>query len=127
MPSKRRLLSATAIVGLAFGFWSQADRRSDVQAAKVDASLTAPAPMATHAHQEPANEVSTGPSPTLLRQYCVGCHNDRMKGNYGNLSLENVDVGNAAAHVETLEKVVPKLRKCQMPPEGRPRPEPAAL
>ena len=63
----------------------------------------------------------------MLRQYCVGCHNDRMKGSYGNLSLEGVDVADVAAQVETFEKVVRKLRKGQMPPEGRPRPDAATL
>ena len=50
-----------------------------------------------------------------------------MKGNFGNLSLEGIDPTDVAGHAETLEKVVRKLRKGQMPPLGRPRPDAAAL
>ena len=63
----------------------------------------------------------------VFRQYCVGCHNERMKANFGNLSLEGIDPADVAGHAETLEKVVRKLRKGQMPPLGRPRPDAAAL
>jgi len=63
----------------------------------------------------------------LLKQYCVGCHNDRLKANYGNLSLENLDPSNVAGHVEVFERVARKLRKGQMPPEGRPRPDAATF
>ena len=131
MRKLRRLLSATAVVGLACSFWSPTDRRSDVHAANLDfeSSVAARmvAAMPAHAQQQGANTVATAPSSTLFRQYCVGCHNDRMKGNYGNLSLEGVDPGDVSGHVETLEKVARKLRKGQMPPEGRPRPDAATL
>ena len=84
---------------------------------------------AGHAQQQQpqTNGATTAPSAALFKQYCVGCHNERMKGNFGNLSLENIDPADAAAHVETLEKVVRKLRKGLMPPEGRPRPDRATL
>jgi hypothetical protein len=125
MASLRRVLATTAVVGLACS-WTPNDGRLDVQAAKLDGASMALTPMPLHAQAQGANAVPA-PSTTLLRQYCVGCHNERMKGSYGNLSLEGVDVGNVPAHVETLEKVVRKLRKGQMPPEGRPRPDPATL
>jgi mono/diheme cytochrome c family protein len=82
-----------------------------------------------HAQQRPvtASAAATAPSATFFREYCVGCHNEQMKGGRGNLALDAVDVTNTAAHVEVLEKVVRKLRKGQMPPEGRPRPDGAAL
>ena len=130
MRKLRRLLSATAFVGLACGFWSPADRRSDVHAANPgfeSAAAVRTTAMLAQAQQRGANAVATAPSSTLFRQYCVGCHNERMKGSYGNLSLEGIDAGDVAGHVETLEKVVRKLRKGQMPPEGRPRPDAATL
>ena len=126
MTSLRRLLAATAAVGLVC-LWSPNDWRPEVQAAKLDGVSARLTPMPVHAQSQGANAAAAAPSTTLLRQYCVGCHNDRMKGSYGNLSLEHVDVGNIGAHVEALEKVVRKLRKGQMPPEGRPRPDPATL
>ena len=57
----------------------------------------------------------------LVRQYCVGCHNDRTLR--GNLSLDDADLATVGEHGELWEKVVQKLRGGQMPPPGRPRPE----
>jgi cytochrome c551/c552 len=66
------------------------------------------------------------PAPTraLLDQYCISCHNDRLKT--AGLSLEKIDPAQTAAHAEVLEKVVRKLRTGTMPPEGRPHPDKAA-
>src|SRR5229473_5858644 len=57
----------------------------------------------------------------LLDQYCVSCHNDKLKT--GGLTLERVDPSAVAGHEELLEKVVRKLRSGLMPPQGRPRPD----
>src|SRR5262245_16999139 len=84
-------------------------------------------PIPPHAQQQASGSVAATPSGALFTQYCVGCHNERMKGNFGNLSLENVDPADVSNHVETLEKVARKLRKGLMPPEGRPRPDQATL
>jgi mono/diheme cytochrome c family protein len=89
--------------------WLAAGPQRTVRAAQSSAGAAAPA------------------SPGVLRQYCVGCHNERMKANFGNLSLEGVDPTDVSGHAETLEKVVRRLRKGQMPPPGRPRPDAAAL
>ena len=59
----------------------------------------------------------------ILDQYCVACHSDRLKT--AQLSLQAVDLTNPSAHSEALEKAVGKLRLGAMPPQGRPRPEPA--
>jgi mono/diheme cytochrome c family protein len=77
--------------------------------------------------QQAGTGATTPSGPNVFRQYCVGCHNERMKGSFGNLSLENLDPANVAGHVETFEKIVRKLRKGQMPPEGRPRPDAATF
>ena len=77
------------------------------------------------ARRSPAPPRRRTSSPGVFRQYCVGCHNERMKANFGNLSLESVDPADVSATRETLEKVVRKLRKGQMPPLGRPRPDAA--
>jgi mono/diheme cytochrome c family protein len=59
----------------------------------------------------------------LLDQYCVTCHNDRLKT--ANLSLEKLDLMTAGDHAELWEKVIRKLRAGVMPPPGLKRP-PAA-
>ena len=56
-----------------------------------------------------------------VRQYCVTCHNDRLRT--AELSLDGVDLTEVGAHAETWEKVVSKLRTRTMPPAGRPAPD----
>ena len=77
-----------------------------------------------HAQTAIATEPSAALDPTLFDRYCVTCHNERLQT--AGLVLEGVDVTQAATHAPVLEKVVHKLRSGQMPPVGRPRPEPAA-
>jgi mono/diheme cytochrome c family protein len=59
----------------------------------------------------------------LLDQYCVTCHNQRLKS--GNLALDTPDVAKAGAEPEVWERVIRKLRLNAMPPPGRPRPDAA--
>jgi mono/diheme cytochrome c family protein len=70
-----------------------------------------PAPDAASAAKERA----------LLDQYCVVCHNDKMKT--ANLTLQGLDLATAGDHPEVWEKVVRKLRAGVMPPPGVKRPE----
>ncbi len=106
------LLSTLAVGGMTGIVWTALNHPSAAQVPQ----QTPPAPVAA----------TTG-QPSVFRQYCVGCHNERMKAGFGDLSLENVDPADVAGHGETLEKVVRKLRKGQMPPTGRPRPDAAGL
>ena len=59
----------------------------------------------------------------ILDQYCVTCHSDRLET--GGLTLETVDLTDARASAERLEKVIRKLRLGAMPPLGMPRPDEA--
>jgi hypothetical protein len=56
----------------------------------------------------------------VLDQYCVTCHNDRLRT--ANLSLEKLDLASVGDHPELWEKVVRKLRAGVMPPPGIRRP-----
>ncbi|MEP7306629.1 MAG: DUF1592 domain-containing protein [Acidobacteriota bacterium] len=56
----------------------------------------------------------------LLDQYCVTCHNARLKS--GGLALESASLDNVPADALVWEKVIHKLRLGAMPPQGRPRP-----
>src|SRR5438552_15747649 len=60
------------------------------------------------------------PQRALLDQYCVTCHNDRIKR--ANLTLEKLDLTTAGDHPELWEKVIRKLRAGVMPPPGMKRP-----
>jgi mono/diheme cytochrome c family protein len=87
---------------------------------------TRPVPLS----QQPAADTNTGDSASAARQravldqYCVTCHNQRLKT--GNLALDTPDVAKAGAEPEVWERVIRKLRLNAMPPPGRPRPDPAA-
>jgi cytochrome c5 len=61
----------------------------------------------------------------ILDRYCITCHNERLQT--AGLMLDRLDIGDVAGNADVLEKVVRKLRAGQMPPEGRPRPAPAAI
>ena len=57
----------------------------------------------------------------VINRYCVTCHNDRLET--GGLSLEALDITEAAAHPAVWEKALRKLRAGAMPPRPRPRPD----
>ncbi|HEY7337156.1 MAG TPA: DUF1592 domain-containing protein [Bryobacteraceae bacterium] len=61
----------------------------------------------------------------LMNQYCVTCHNEKLKT--GGLELDKLDLDHVAANAETWEKVVRKLRAGMMPPSGARRPDRQAL
>jgi mono/diheme cytochrome c family protein len=62
------------------------------------------------------------PTP-VLAQYCVTCHNERLKT--GGFVLDPSGAHGVASSAESWEKVVRKLRAQSMPPAGMPRPDAA--
>ena len=80
------------------------------------------------AAQEPANaapsSTSTSTHRALLNQYCVTCHNERLRT--ADLTLDTADINRVPEGQVVWEKVVRKLRTGAMPPAGMPRPSPAA-
>lgn len=61
----------------------------------------------------------------LVDQYCVTCHNQRLRT--GGLALDQVDAVNIPAGAEVWEKVIRKVRGNMMPPAGMPRPDAATM
>jgi hypothetical protein len=61
---------------------------------------------------------------SLLNQYCVTCHNERL--NTAGLALDIADVTAVGEAAQLWEKVAVKLRADAMPPPGMPRPAEAA-
>jgi mono/diheme cytochrome c family protein len=59
----------------------------------------------------------------LIEQYCVTCHNQKLKT--AGLALDALDATKPQADAETWERVIGKLRARSMPPPGRPRPDTA--
>ena len=93
-----------------------------------------PSPHGLEAWVNPANSVvsRTPPDPVrvasvpaatlteVVQQYCVTCHNDRLRT--AEFSLQSFDVDRAAEQAEAAEKAIRKLRAGLMPPPGMPRP-----
>src|SRR5437867_9624706 len=86
---------------------------------------------ASGAAQLPQTVASAADERALLNRYCVGCHNERMKGTNGpaaeasrKLTLDQLDTANVHENAETWERVVRKLRAGMMPPAGSRRPDP---
>jgi mono/diheme cytochrome c family protein len=98
---------------LAVILWALATAWTVPQAADPQqaAAAAAQAPAARHA--------------AVVNQYCVSCHSERLKT--AGLSLEGVALANVAANADVWEKVVRKLQRGAMPPQGVRRPEPAVL
>ncbi len=65
------------------------------------------------------SDVSTNTA--LVNQYCVTCHNEKLKTS--GLMLDKTDLAMVSEDAPVWEKVVRKLRAGQMPPLGMPRPD----
>src|SRR5262245_50553950 len=69
-----------------------------------------------------APQTTTPPQATgtraVLDQYCVTCHNQRLKT--AGLLLDTVDASSPQANPEIWEKVITRLNAGSMPPAGRP-------
>jgi Protein of unknown function (DUF1592)/Protein of unknown function (DUF1588)/Protein of unknown function (DUF1587)/Protein of unknown function (DUF1585)/Protein of unknown function (DUF1595)/Planctomycete cytochrome C len=57
----------------------------------------------------------------VLDQYCITCHNQKLKT--GGLELDRLNLRDVAPDAETWEKVVRKVRAGLMPPAGARRPD----
>src|SRR5689334_13567021 len=96
----------------------------------VDGQSGGPArPAATAAPIGQAPTAAAAPSSAAARavldQYCVTCHNARLKT--ANLLRDQLDLNHLSDHVDVAETVVRKVRAGLMPPTNARRPEPAAM
>jgi mono/diheme cytochrome c family protein len=78
----------------------------------------------TPATRSPALQPSSA-SEAVVKQYCIGCHNNRLKT--ADLSLQDADLKKVPANADIWEKVLIKLASKEMPPAGMPRPSEATL
>lgn len=66
---------------------------------------------------------ASNPARTLVKSYCISCHNERTKT--ANLTLDTADADQVANSAETWEKVLVQLRSRSMPPMRSRRPDDA--
>jgi hypothetical protein len=98
---------AGATLGLACALMATLNGAQTPPAPRVARQVTAPVPHAA-----------------FLKQYCLGCHNDRAR--MGDLSLESLDPARLDGHLDVWEKVARKVRTGMMPPDTAPKPAAAA-
>ena len=85
-----------------------------------------PKPRPAAAHQ-PSAAAPSAPAATsdaqatLIKQYCVACHNDKMKT--GGLTLASFDPSHPDQNADVAERMIRKLRLGMMPPPGARRPD----
>jgi hypothetical protein len=65
------------------------------------------------------------PPQAVLNQYCLTCHNERLRT--AGLALNEANPGDPGRNSEVWEKVVHKAKTGEMPPAGMPRPDKATL
>ena len=75
----------------------------------------------TAARQSPPQAGAPAGPKALIDQYCLGCHNQRLRT--AGLALDAMDPAQPAKDAATWELVIAKLRAGSMPPPGRPRPD----
>jgi hypothetical protein len=121
---KRAALVLLALSALGTGGSAQSAAPAARPAAARPAQTPAPQPQRPNASTAQAQSPLPMVDASLVKTYCVGCHNDRGKS--GGLSLVNFDPSRAADHPEIAEKMVRKLLAGMMPPAGMKRPDPAA-
>src|SRR5262245_21766312 len=122
------LLGCMALSFVAFGLAQTKTAAAPQQTNRVSATSQSSAPAAPASQTVPAKAAATPVANTadaatqraILDQYCVTCHNDKVKR--ANLTLEKLDMTTAADHPELWEKVIRKVRAGVMPPPGVRRP-----
>ena len=69
--------------------------------------------------------IASAQEQALLNQYCITCHNEKIKT--AGLMLDKLDYAHPGPNAEIWEKVVRKVRAGMMPPGGAPRPDRATM
>jgi mono/diheme cytochrome c family protein len=116
-------LSVAVVVGQTSQPTSTA-RPASSPVARPQTAPQAPVPVKSVA---PTSGEDAAKSRALVDQYCVTCHNARLKT--GGLVLDNaqLDFARLADHTELAEKVVRKVRAGLMPPTNSRRPDAATM
>jgi cytochrome c5 len=106
-------------ITVALGLWlAAATLAAQAPAARPATSAAQAAPTSAGAVAEPGKQFRT-----VVNQYCVACHNQRLKS--GGLTLDTQDMSRLAQDADVWEKVIKKVRAGVMPPDGVRKPDAA--
>jgi mono/diheme cytochrome c family protein len=79
----------------------------------------------TTSQTSPALKPAPDTQLATIKQYCAGCHSDRLKA--GGVSFEGLTAESISQHADVFEKAVRKLRGRVMPPPNARQPDQAAV
>jgi mono/diheme cytochrome c family protein len=116
-------LAVAAVAGVILAIAGSASSRSIYAAAQAGGPGADGA--VARAQSQPAANGAPGAHAALFSQYCISCHNERLKTAglmLDRLAVDRIDGAADAVELEAWEKVVRKLRSGAMPPVGLPRP-----
>jgi hypothetical protein len=128
MRSGTAVIVGTGILCVAVATGVVAREQSRAATGDAPAAQAAPATQTPAARPAPVTPRSSAPVQdhnAVVKQYCVGCHNERSKA--GNLVLETFDIAKISDIAPVAEKMVVKLQAGMMPPPGSRRPDEATL
>ena len=118
---------AALSVAVVVGQTSQTTATSRPAASPVARQQTAPQAPAPVKPVAPVTGEEAATSRALVDQYCVTCHNARLKTGGLVLDKDQLDFSRLADHTELAEKVVRKVRAGLMPPTNSRRPDAATM
>jgi mono/diheme cytochrome c family protein len=107
--ARNAIATCAVLLGLVLADTLRTDAQAPSGQTAAPSSPRPVAPQATSAQQ------------TLINQYCIACHNDRLKS--GGLTLTALNLDDPHQSAEIGEKVIRKLRGGLMPPAGAKRPD----
>ena len=123
---KRVVIAAVLTVPIALAAQQAGTPGAAKPAAPVVRTVAPPVePAASHAPQPTGLAVAE--QNALVKQYCVGCHNERNKDRTSGLSFQNFDAAAAPDHAAMVERMIRRLRAGMMPPAGSKRPDQATI
>jgi hypothetical protein len=130
MRSSNRVVVGTGILCVAVATGLLAAQRPAAPVAPSVAKPAATTPANQPSSTQPTPVTSRGAAPVqdhnaVVKQYCVGCHNERSKA--GGLVLDGFDVAKVVDNAAVGEKMILKLQAGMMPPPGSRRPEETVL
>ena len=120
------LAGASAMTSYTLGFGPlqapQGAAKAPAQPAVAPAKANAAPARATTASATPGAAITDAQLTKVVQTNCATCHSDKLKEQYGNLSLQGFDVAAATKDPSTSEKMIRKLRAGMMPPANAPKP-----
>jgi mono/diheme cytochrome c family protein len=119
--------AAALSVAVVVGQTSQPTPTSRPVATPVARSQAAPQAPTPVKSVTPTSAEDATKSRALVDQYCVTCHNARLKTGGLILDKDQLDFSHLSDHSELAEKVVRKVRAGLMPPTNSRRPDPATM